>query len=161
MQASQATATAAVQNTCYLNHVYLPAPAVITTIRIRCSTGGNGHYDVGIYDSLGTNSGPLNLLAHAAATATSLATASATVEAPSFINGNLSLSAGNYWLAFWCDNATDTWNKMASASALTTVLMSGTTTGPLPALATSLTSLNSTTTGLTFSLIALVSGGWQ
>ena len=135
--ASQATASALVANTAYLVGVTLLAPAVLTNMRVRCNAGGNGHYDVGLYDATGANGAPNNLLTHAAATASSLATSSATLT-PALIGGNLALSPGRYWLALWCDNATDTWSKVASSNTNVTIVQSGTNAGPLPALASSL-----------------------
>ena len=136
--------------------VTLYAPAVLTGIRVRFAVGGNGHYDVGIYDATGTNSGPGNLLAHAAATSSTLITSAATLT-PSFINGNISLSPGRYWLALWTENGSDTVNKQ-TGSGNVVVAMSGTNAGPLPALASSISSLANN--GLEVILIGMLSGGW-
>ncbi len=157
--ASQATATALVANTAYLVGVVLPVPAVLTGIRVRCTAGGTGHYDVGIYDATGTNGAPNNLLAHAAATATSLVTASSVYLTPALIGGNLALAAGRYWLALWCDNATDTWNKVASSNANVTIVQSGTNAGPLPALASSLSGLADA--GFKPVILGLLQGGFS
>jgi len=158
--ASQATATALVANTAYLVGVTLNVNAVLTGIRVRCDAGGNGHYDVGIYDASGTNGAPGNLLAHAAATATSLATsAGANNLTPALIGGNLSLAPGRYWLALWCDNATDTWQKVASSNGNLTILQTGTNNGPLPALASSLSGLANA--GLKPVIIGLLLGEWS
>lgn len=151
------TAGAVVATTAYLVPVVLEAPATITSVRVRFVTGGNGHYDVGIYDATGVNGAPNNLLAHAAATATSLATAGNTTASPAFINGNLSLPPGRYWLAFWIDNGTDTFTQKVSVATLGMV-QTGTTAGPLPALASSLSGLAET--GVKPNIIGLVQGGW-
>lgn len=133
------SSSAGVANTAYLVGVTLRVNAVMTAIRVRFAAGGSGHFDLGVYDATGTNNTPNNLLAHAASTAASIATATGT-QTPAFIGGNLPLSPGNYWLAFWIDNATDTWNK-ASANANIPVIQSGTNAGPLPVLASSLSGL--------------------
>jgi hypothetical protein len=156
--ASQATAAVLAANTAYLIAVTLSVNAVLTNIRVRCNAGGNGHYDVGIYDATGTNGQAGNLLAHAAATASSLVTSSALLT-PALIGGNLPLAPGRYWLALWVDNATDTWNKIASPNANTFPVQSGTNNGPLPALASSLSSLANATIKPT--IIGLLSGGWS
>src|SRR4029077_6924203 len=41
-------------NTCYFVGVYTPAPLVLTALRCRFSIGGNGNYDIGIYNAAGT-----------------------------------------------------------------------------------------------------------
>jgi hypothetical protein len=126
-------------NTAYLVGVVLYVQSTLTNIRCRFGTGGAGHYDVGIYDASGSNNQPGNLLAHAASSNTALATATG-VQTPALIGGNLSLPPGRYWLALWVDNATDTINRQSGNSGLV-VCMSGTTTGPLPSSAASLTGL--------------------
>jgi parallel beta helix pectate lyase-like protein len=88
---------AATANTAYFVGVTLQAAATLTGLRVRFnSVGGSGHYDVGIYDYAG------NLLAHSGSTATaSGAPLTYTLGTP------LKLAPGNYWMAFWIDNATD------------------------------------------------------
>ncbi len=154
----QTSSQALTANGVYLVGVVLNAPVTLTGVRLRFAAGGSGHYDVGIYDSSGTNGAPGNLLAHAAATSTSLATATGT-QSPTFTGGNLNLAPGKYWLAVWVDNATDTVNKQ-SASGNMAVIQSGTVTaGPLPAAASSITGLaNATVKPL---LIGLISGSWS
>lgn len=148
---------AGVANTAYLVAVRLPVPATLTNVRVRFQAGGTGHYDVGIYDASGTNGAPGTLLAHAASTSTSLATATG-VQTPALIGGNLALAAGNYWLALWVDNATDTFVK-ASGNNNMMLVQSGTNAGPLPAAASSLTGLANV--NLKPMLIGLLSGGWS
>jgi len=148
------SSSAVTANTVYFIGTSLYAPATLTGIRVRFSTGGNGHYDIGIYDATGTNGAPGNLLAHAAATNTSLVTSSATLT-PAFINGNLALSPGRYWLALWVDNSTDAVNRqLASQNVGVVVVM--TSTGPLPATASGLS--NGTLKPV---LVGLLSGGWS
>ncbi len=157
--ASQATATAGVINTAYLVGVKLETPGILNFVQIRCVVGGVNHYDLGIYDATGdANGGPGNLLAHAAATATSLLTVTATLLKPAFLNGPIYLPAARYWLAFWVDGATDTFNKVASAAGNTCVNKTGTNAGPLPALASSLAGL--TDGGLKFSLMGFMQNGF-
>ena len=142
----------------YLVGVTLYAPAIITGVRVGIAAGGNGHYDTGIYDATGTNGIAGNLLAHSAATNTTLSTSSAFL-APAFINGNLSLSPGKYWLAFWIDNATDTVYRSSMASTNLGVAMFGTSAGPLPAAASSLGSFVDSVRKV--ALFALISGSWS
>lgn len=154
---AQTSSSVGVANTAYLVGMTLYAQATLTGIRVRFAIGGNGHYDVGIYDSSGTNRTAGTLLAHAAATATSLATSAATLT-PALIGGNLPLSPGNYWLALWIDNITDTFNKQSASGSLA-VVQSGTNSGPLPSSASSLSGLANAT--LKPVLIGLLSGGWS
>jgi hypothetical protein len=150
-------AAAGTANTVYLVAVTLYAPATLTAVRCRFSTGGNGHYDTGIYDASGTNGAPGNLLAHGASSATALATA-AGVQSPAFTGGNLALSPGKYWLALWIDNATDTIIRFGASLSLA-VVQSGTNNGPLPSAASSISSLANT--NFKPVLIGLISGGWS
>jgi hypothetical protein len=154
---AQTSSSAGSANTAYLVAVTIPAPVTLTGVRVRFAAGGSGHYDAGIYKSDGTNGGPKTLVAHAASTATSLVTASSTLT-PAFIGGSVSIDKGVYWLALWIDNATDAFNKQ-SASGGMAVIMSGTTTGPLPSDATTLTGLANAT--LKPILIGIRSGGWS
>ena len=151
-------AAAGVATTCYLVGVVLWTPATLTNVRCGFGAGGSGHYDVGIYDATGTNGAPNNLLAHAAATATSIATATGN-QTPALIGGNLALAAGRYWLALWIDNATDTIFRPGASAVGRAVTMSGTNAGPLPALASSITSLADGS----FKpwLVGLLAGGWS
>ena len=151
------SAGAGVATTAYLVAVVLYAPAVLTSVRVRFSVGGNGHYDVGIYDASGANGAPGTLLAHAAATASSLATAAGN-QSPALIGGNLQLAPGRYWLALWIDNATDTFTKANGISGMIDV-QSGTIAGPLPASASSLAGLGNA--ALKPLLIGLIQGGWS
>jgi len=154
----QTASSAGAATTVYLVGVVLNAPVTLTGVRIRFATvGGTGHYDVGIYDASGANGGPGNLLAHAAATATTLGTSAATLT-PALIGGNLALAPGRYWLALWIDNATDTFNKQ-SASGSNAVVLSGTNAGPLPAQASSIAGLANAT--LKPLLIGILQGGWS
>lgn len=152
--------SAGVANTCYLVATReLLVPATLTNVRCGFNTvGGTGHYDVGIYDATGTNGAPGNLLAHAASSATALATAAGN-QTPALIGGNLSLSPGRYWLALWIDNATDTIFRPGASAVGRAVTMSGTNAGPLPALASSITSLADGS----FKpwLVGLLAGGWS
>lgn len=151
------SSSAGVANTVYFVGWTLYAADTLTGFRFRFANGGAGFYDLGVYDATGTNSGPGALLAHVAATATSIATVTGTVT-PALIGGNKPLAAGNYWLAFWISNATDTFNKQ-TASGNMAVIQSGTTgAGPLPALASSLTGLGNA--ALKPIIIALLQGGW-
>lgn len=154
---AQTSTSAGVANTAYLVAVTLQVQSTLTGIRIRFAAGGTGHYDVGMYDSSGANKGAGTLLTHAASSATALVTSSATLT-PALIGGNLALSAGNYWLALWVDNATDTFNKQ-SASGSNAVVQSGTNAGPLPALASSLAGLANAT--LKPVLIGLLQNSWS
>jgi hypothetical protein len=121
-------------NTIYLVQVALYAPLVLFGVRCRIPSGGAGHYDTGIYDANG------NLLAHAAASATALATASA-VLTPAFLNGPLSLAPGIYQLGMWIDNVTDIVTRI-SGNAGMLLCQSGTVAaGPLPATTSAISGL--------------------
>ncbi|MEO6889758.1 MAG: hypothetical protein ABI456_10695, partial [Ktedonobacteraceae bacterium] len=74
------------------------------------------------------------------------------------IGGNLALSAANYWLALWVDNATDTFNKQ-SASGSNALVQSGTNAGPLPAAASSLAGLANA--ALKPLLIGILQNSWS
>lgn len=147
-----------VANTVYLVGIVNLVQVTLTNVRCGFGTvGGTGHFDVGIYDATGTNGAPNNLLAHAAATNTTLATTNG-VQTPTLIGGNIILNPARYWLALWIDNAVDLINRETSRQNLG-VVMSGTNAGPLPALASSITSLGNGT--LKPLLIGLITGGWS
>jgi len=130
--------------------------ATLTGIRVRFNPGGNGHYDVGIYSD--NNGAPGTLLAHAAATVTSLATSTG-VLTPSLIGGNLALSPGVYWLALWIDNATDKVLGATPPVAGIAIAMSGANgANVLPSSASSITPTDAT---LQPSLVGLFLGGWS
>jgi len=118
-------------NTAYFVGVTLYATVFLSAIRARFGTGGTGHFDVGVYtDSAGS---PGTLVDHAALTATSLVDpVSATVN-PAFLNGNMQLQPGRYWLAFWIDNAVDQVLRQAAASGFAGPVKTLATAGPLPA----------------------------
>lgn len=150
------SAAALVANTCYLVGVTLNAYATLTSMRVDFGTGGNGHYDLGVYDATGANGAPINLLAHCAATNTTLATATGLVTG-TFIS-SVALAPGRYWLALWIDNATDTVTKSNSHNNQS-VSQSGTNAGPLPALASSIAGLANNAVKPV--LLGLFSGGWS
>ncbi len=148
-----------VTNGIILVAVYTPSPFVLAAVRMRFqSNGGGGYYDTGIYDATGANDGPNNLLGHAAATNTSLPVASSGVKTPALIGGNLSLSAGRYWLAYWQSNANDQIVNGAGDTGMPPFL-TGTSNGPLPALASSIGSLANT--NMAPLLEGLRAGGWS
>jgi hypothetical protein len=144
-------------NSAYFVSVYLPAPATLTGVRCRFGTAAVGFYDVGIYaDNAGV---PGLLLAHAATTATSLATATGVVATPGLIGGNLALQAGRYWLALWMSSASDNFTGTSGASAGAINCMTGANgANPLPANASTITPVN---TQLKPTLIGILSGGWS
>ncbi len=153
--ATSNTAGVGVANTAYLVATdRLPVPATLTGVRVRFGVGGAGHYDVGVYSDV--NGVPGALLAHSAATATSLVTATG-AQTPALIGGNLALQAGRYWLALWVDNASDTINRATGPTNMTLV-QSGTNAGPLPAAASSLTGLANTT--FKPIIIGILLNGW-
>lgn len=135
-----------VANTCYLAGATLNAPAVLTGIRARFGAGGNGHYDLGIYDSNG------NLITHSGSTASATGVATYTLATPQV------LSPGRYWLAFWIDNATDTVERVTSQNNMA-VTQSGTNATGLPSATSGITGLaNATTRPILFGLLQ---GGWS
>lgn len=94
-------------NLVILTSLWLPNGFVgANAISTDFTTGGNGHYDLGLFDSSGANNDPGTLLAHCASSSTALATATGRVT-PTFLNGAITLSPGNYWLAIVVDNTTD------------------------------------------------------
>jgi hypothetical protein len=153
---AQTASSVGVANTVYLVGVFLQSYKVLNAMRVRFATGGAGHYDLGIYDATGTNGAPGNLLAHAASSNTSLVTSSATLT-PAMLT-SVNLTPGPYWLAMWIDNATDTFNKQ-SASGSMSVILSGTSAGPLPSLGSSISSLTNAT--LKPILIGLFANSWS
>lgn len=116
--ADNGTTTWPVANQVLLVPVYFPFGFPnASQMRTDFNLGGNGHYDLGVYDSSGANNDPGNLLAHCAATSTSLATATGLVTA-SLIT-SVSLAPGIYWLAMVVDNITDKFTRhVATASAI-------------------------------------------
>ncbi len=141
-----------IANTAALVGVVLYAHVVLTGVRVRFGTvGGTGHYDVGLYDGFGVNGAPGVLLAHAAATATSLVTAIGS-QTPALIGGNLSLAPGRYWLAVWVDNITDTLQRATGPNASMNVII------PLPANASSLAGLANNT--FKPMILGILQGGW-
>lgn len=165
LASSSAAGAPGANNTAYLVAVELRVPFTLSSIRVRFGTGGNGFYDVGIYDATGANDGPNNLLAHAAAANNSLATASNTTVSPaliagsrSLVGGNLPLEPGKYWLAVWMSSTSDTIIRVNGASGMV-IVQSGTNAGPLPAAASSLSGL----ANVVFKpiIMGLKSGGWS
>jgi hypothetical protein len=131
------------------------ASCILSAIRVRFSTGGNGHYDVGIYTD--NNGVPGTLLANAASSITALATSTNTLT-PSLIGGNLSLSPGCYWLALWLDNSTD---KPASAyltAGIYPILYANIGSNVLPA---SAGSLSFTESNYMIYIAGIMQGGWS
>ena len=82
-------------NTAYFVAYTLTTGFFANAIRCRFGSGGNGHFDVGIYDVNG------NLIVNLGSTATSSAIVTSTIT-------TTYLAPGQYWFALWIDNATDT-----------------------------------------------------
>ncbi len=143
-------------NNAYFVGVTLYAPATLTGVRVKFTTGGAGNYDVGIYSD---NSGvPGTLLAHAAATITSLATSTA-VLTPALIGGNLPLAPGRYWLALWTSNsATDKVSGFNSATTMVASQTGANGANVLPASASTITPAN---TQFKPFLEGILLGGWS
>lgn len=151
-------------NGVYLVSYHLEVPVTLQGVRVRFSTAGNGNYDVGIYSD--TNGVPTSLLAHAAAAAGSLPTTSIGVKTPALIagsqalvGGNLVLPAGNYWLALWASSTLDAVNSRTGVVNMLPVMTGTYATGPLPALASSITGLANGT--LEPFLIGILANNWS
>ncbi len=94
-----------VANDAFFVGVYCPAHVVVSGFRTYFGSGGAGHWDAGIYDSAGT------LLTHVGSTATASGLQTLTLTTP------YPIAPGQYWLALWIDNATDTVAARASQIA--------------------------------------------
>lgn len=144
-------------NYVYLIGVYTPTPFPLSAIRTAFNVAA-GYFDVGIYDALGGNDLPGNLLAHAAATATSLPASGST--APPLIGGTYLVQPGRYWLALWLDNSSARIFFTYSPGPGAVLAMGGSiTSGPLPASASSISGLTNTLER-TY-LEGLRAGGWS
>lgn len=141
-----AGATTQTANTVLLSGVYTPVPVVLTGIRVRFGVSGNGTCDLGIYDTNG------NLLNHSGATTTSGGVFTYTLGTA------IALSAGQYWLAYWISNNTDTIYRFNWTSNFL-VAKAGSATSNLPNAMSSITSLANTGTGV--AIMGLVQGGWS
>ena len=135
-------------NTAYLAAIKIDAAVTLTGFRVQFGSGGNGHYDCGLYNfdtgALVTHTG-------------SLATA-AGVQSPSVTA--LVVPPGRYWLAFFIDNATDTIVKYAnSPSAGMAPVKSGTVSTQLPNNISGLTGLANGTKNPV--VIGLLQNGWS
>jgi hypothetical protein len=158
------TNTIGTNNSVFLVSYNLRVPVTLTGVRVRFSTAGNGNYDTGIYSDV--NGVPTSLLAHAAAAAGSLPTTSIGVKTPaliagsmSLVGGNLPLPAGNYWLALWASSSLDAVNSRTGVANMTPVMMGTYATGPLPALASSITGLANGT--LEPFLLGILANNWS
>src|SRR5437899_4054412 len=73
----------------------LQVNVTVTRMKSRLALGGNGHIDLGIYDT------SFNLLGHIGSTVT----ATGMVDQPML--ANVPLAPGNYFLGVWLDNVVD------------------------------------------------------
>lgn len=159
--------TAVTVNQCLYVGVTLQVPATLTGIRVNWNTSGNGNYDVGIYDALGTSpwaGAPGNLLAHSGAiiTAANAQTPALVAGSAPLVNGNLPLSPGRYWLALWAANATDKFVRGVGLVNTQIVLANTNTGGPLPATAAGASSGAPADSGPSKPLlIGILQGGWS
>ncbi len=126
----------------------------LTSVRARFGTGGAGHYDIGVYtDNAGV---PDVRIDHAAATNTTLTDAVSASVNPAFINGNMLLPPGRYWLAFWTDSSTDQVLRQNAATGFAGPIKTLASAGPLPASGAG--AANATTKVI---LAGLISGNWS
>ena len=130
-------------NTAYFVGVTLNATATLTKIRMRFGTGGAGNYDIGIYDSSGKK------LVTRGTTASGSGPQTFTLPTP------LVLLPGNYWLAFWIDNATDTVSSVSIGDANVAPVRSLATSSPLAATTGAFTNSN-----VKVSIVGILSGEW-
>lgn len=136
---------AASANTAYFVGVTLPTNATLTGIRVRFDTGGNGNYDVGIYNSAGT------LLTNKGAAVSSTATLTWTLGTP------LPLAPGNYWLALWVASASDQpYSRNANNRPGVDIMQSVSASSNLPA-----TMSGAANASFKPFIIGLLSGGWS
>lgn len=89
------TAVSLQAGSAYFSPVLLYASVTVTQMRCNFSAASpTGNCDMGIYDATGTNGAPGNLLGHTGAIA------AATGNFTKSLTANLTLSPGQYWLAF-------------------------------------------------------------
>lgn len=96
-------------NSAYFMGVSLPVSATVTAMRVNFTAGGNGNYDIGMYDVNG------NRLFNRGATASATGVQTYTLGTP------FALSPGRYWLAFWISNATDTVSSRGNSANMEVV----------------------------------------
>lgn len=108
------TTGAVTANQVYLVAVEVRGMTTIANMRTHVGTTATGHTDMGIYDANG------NLLVHTGA----VTNVASTANTNPLIGGNYTLAIGNYYIAFACDNSTDTYSRMGTLNvpgALSTV----------------------------------------
>lgn len=97
-------------NTVYVLKYALTVPVLITAMRWKATATAAGNVNLGIYDSTGAILGSTGSVANTAAT----------TNANANLTANLSLSPGNYYLAFTVGNNSDTFtrsNNLGSAGS--------------------------------------------
>ena len=126
--------------------------APVTIAQMRCFFTGSptGNVDMGIYDATGTNGGPGNLLGHTGAIA-----ASAGVYTKN-LTANLSLSQGQYWLAFLDTVADSPDARSANIGLMPVVRSTATNLTVLPATAGAFAS-----NGILIQMNALILNGFS
>lgn len=145
------TSTATTAGRAFFTAVVLYAPVTVTQMRVIFSGSPTGSVDMGIYDATGTNGVPNNLLGHTGAN-----TAATGVFTKS-LTANLSLSPGQYWLAF-LDTVADSVGVRTGLAANIGVNMQTSATNLTVLGSTAGTSANSI---IRVGVIALLSGGWS
>jgi len=142
------TANTRTANGCYFQQILVrDSVPPLMSFRYEFGTGGNGNYQIGIYDGAG------NLLAVTAVAATVSGIVTPSLSIP------LSISQGRYYFGFWISNAVDTTFSISATNANALPASSGTNAGGLPATIAA-------TTGLApffrrMSILGLIQGGWS
>ncbi len=132
-------------NNTYIMATTWNAYGILTGFRVRFVAGGNGNYDVGLYDSAG------NRLCSIGTTATATG-----ILSPS-LSTAFKLYPGRFYLAFWIDNATDTVRAASVSNGLSLCSNGSTGAGGLP----SSVSPPLGNLGFNAGIIGLISGGWS
>ncbi len=133
-------------NGVYFQHTKLDAFLVLTGFRYQFGTGGNGHCDLGLYDSAG------NLLTHIGSTLTATGVQTYTLSSA------LPLAPGRYYLAFWIDNATDTSFSVSATNLGAIPALTGVNAAGLPA---QMSQVSLSNFQRRLSILGLVQGGWS
>lgn len=118
---SAGAGAAVVAGSAYLSAVAINATVTIQKMRTIFSGAPTGNCDMGIYDSLGTNGLPLNLLGHTGAIAATTGLFTQNLTA------NLTLPPGVYWIAIVDTVADSVWQRGAGAAGAAAVVKTSAT----------------------------------
>ena len=149
---SATAVTAVVAGAAYASLVQVLAPVTITQMRTSFSGTPTGNVDLGIYDATGANGYPGNLLAHTGANAAATGTFTKNLTA------NITLTPGNYWLAF-VDTVADSVAQSRSVNASGIAALTRTTSTSLTVLPASFGANSDSNIFLV--VLGIVNGGYS